>query len=140
MPRYDFSRRDFLKIATSALLSASALLGLAGFLEFLGYQTEPAAKTEFDLGPAGLYTVGSRTVFADIPAVLIHAPRGFIALSLVCTHLGCTVEQKSDGFACPCHGSRYDSSGAVVRGPAAQPLRVLRLETASNGRLILHTN
>ncbi len=136
----DFSRRDFLKVTTSALLTASGLLGLAGLLEFLSYQTEPAAKTEFDLGSAAAFPVGSRTVFADIPAVLIRTQSGFIALSLICTHLGCTVEQRSDGFACPCHGSLYNRNGGVVRGPAVKALRVLRLETAANGRLILHTN
>jgi cytochrome b6-f complex iron-sulfur subunit len=41
-------------------------------------------------------------------------------INAVCTHLGCVVpwnvvEKK---FKCPCHGSQYDSTGKVVRGPA----------------------
>jgi cytochrome b6-f complex iron-sulfur subunit len=70
--------------------------------------------------------------------VLIHDENGFSALSLICTHLGCTVEQKAEGFVCPCHGSRYDLNGAVQHGPAAKALHVLRLETTNDGHLHLY--
>ena len=46
----------------------------------------------------------------------------FVALSSICTHLGCRVRKARDGFECPCHGSRYDLHGQVVNGPAARPL------------------
>ncbi|MCJ8282283.1 MAG: Rieske 2Fe-2S domain-containing protein, partial [Rivularia sp. ALOHA_DT_140] len=38
----------------------------------------------------------------------------------VCTHLGCVVPWKiaENKFKCPCHGSQYDATGKVVRGPA----------------------
>jgi ubiquinol-cytochrome c reductase iron-sulfur subunit len=39
----------------------------------------------------------------------------------VCTHLGCIpLGQQGDfgGWFCPCHGSHYDTSGRVRRGPA----------------------
>jgi len=50
--------------------------------------------------------------------------RAFTALSAVCMHQGCLVVMATAQpvFVCPCHGSRYDHSGAVVRGPAADPL------------------
>jgi nitrite reductase/ring-hydroxylating ferredoxin subunit len=48
-----------------------------------------------------------------------------LALDLACTHLGCTVSATASGFACPCHGSRFGSSGQVVSGPAAGPLERL---------------
>jgi Rieske Fe-S protein len=46
------------------------------------------------------------------------------AFSAVCTHQGCLVNEVSDGkISCPCHGSVFDAStGAVVLGPASQPL------------------
>lgn len=45
------------------------------------------------------------------------------ALTTVCTHQACTVSNVSNGvFTCPCHGSQYDPSGRVVRGPAPSPL------------------
>jgi len=46
----------------------------------------------------------------------------YIALSPICTHLGCRVRKARDGFECPCHGSRYDLSGQVINGPAARNL------------------
>ncbi len=95
---------------------------------------------EFDVGLASDYPPGSRSLIADVPAILIHNAGGFTALSLICTHLGCTVEQKDDGFACPCHGSRYNADGQVTRGPAPKALRVLRVEQSPQGHLVLHTN
>ena len=134
------SRRDFLKLGTAALLTASGLIGLGGLIRFLDFQTEPVPKTEFDLGSASKYPIGSRTALQDVPALLIHNPNGFTALSLVCTHLGCTVQEKPDGFTCPCHGSRYDENGNVLRGPAQKPLKPLRVETTSSGHLMLYTD
>jgi cytochrome b6-f complex iron-sulfur subunit len=136
----NLSRRDFLKLTTASLLAVSGLLGLDGLLRFLNYQTEPSPKTEFDLGPAAKYPLGSQTLLADVPAVLIHDASGFSALSLVCTHLGCTVEQTPAGFTCPCHGSRYDEKGRVQRGPAKEPLPQLRIETTPDDHLILYAD
>lgn len=47
-----------------------------------------------------------------------------VALSPVCTHLGCTVrwEPQAKQFQCPCHGGVYDASGKVVSGPPNRPL------------------
>jgi ubiquinol-cytochrome c reductase iron-sulfur subunit len=50
----------------------------------------------------------------------------------VCTHLGCiplgqkTTEPKGEfgGWFCPCHGSQYDTSGRIRKGPAPQNLLV----------------
>ncbi|MFA5872646.1 MAG: Rieske 2Fe-2S domain-containing protein [Anaerolineales bacterium] len=140
MSNRTLSRRDFLKLASAAILTASGLLGLEGLFRFLNTQTEPLPPTEFDLGPASNYPPGSRKVLPDIPALLLHAQSGYSAISLVCTHLGCTVESKPEGFACPCHGSRFDPQGNVTRGPANKPLRSLRVEVTSDNELRLYTN
>jgi len=131
------SRRDFLKLLTNGLLTLSGVLGLGAILRFLGYIPETTRRSEFDLGPADRYPVGSRTPILSIPALLIHDEDGFRALSLVCTHLGCTVEQQAAGFACPCHGSRFDANGNVTHGPAGAPLRSLRVEVNETGNVIV---
>jgi cytochrome b6-f complex iron-sulfur subunit len=136
----EISRRDFLKLASQGFLALSGLFGLGMLFRFLGYQTEPPPPTDFDLGQASNYAPGSRTLRPEIPAVVIRTASGFTALSLICTHLGCTVESKPEGFACPCHGSRFDPQGKVVLGPAAKPLNSLRTGITSDGKLHVYTN
>ncbi|MBN2148125.1 MAG: ubiquinol-cytochrome c reductase iron-sulfur subunit [Anaerolineales bacterium] len=131
------SRRDFVKLATQALLTASGLLGLNAFIRLVSAQTSAPPPTQFDLGPASSYPLGSRTVIPDVPAILLHTEAGFSALSLVCTHLGCTLDQTSDGFTCPCHGSQFGADGFLQRGPAKQPLAPLPIEQNAEGHLIL---
>jgi menaquinol-cytochrome c reductase iron-sulfur subunit len=50
--------------------------------------------------------------------------RDFIAMSNVCTHLGCRVRWISDQeqFFCPCHNGVFDKEGNVVAGPPPRPL------------------
>ncbi len=134
------NRRDFLKLATSAVLSLTGLIAGAGLLRFLEFQTDPSRPSEFDLGPASSFPMDSRTTQPDVPALVVRSSAGFKVLSLVCTHLGCTVDVTADGFACPCHGSRYDLEGAVRRGPATNALRLLRSEINNSGHLIVHTD
>lgn len=132
------SRRDFLKLGTNFLLSLGGAFGLGGLVHFLSYEMDPAPPSQYDLGAAGDYPQGSRVVFLQIPAVLIHNDDGFLALSLVCTHLGCTVEHKDGEYECPCHGSKYDAAGRVARGPSTTPLKKLRVEVNDVGNVILH--
>ena len=139
MNKPSISRRDFLKLTLDSLLAFAGLLGLGGLIRFLSYKTEPPQPSEYDLGPADNYASDSRTTLPEVPAVLIRSNGKFTALSLVCTHLGCTVGVQADGFACPCHGSRFNGDGYPVKGPATQPLKPLRVEQTSDGKLILHT-
>ncbi len=58
----------------------------------------------------------------------------------ICTHLGCipkgqrTGEQRGDygGWFCPCHGSHYDTSGRIRKGPAPKNLPVPGYEFLSD--------
>jgi cytochrome b6-f complex iron-sulfur subunit len=134
----DYTRRDFLTLARNGFLWLSAALGLGGLLHFLDYDPNPAPQTEFDLGPVSNYPPGSRTLLSDPPSVLLHNESGFSALSLVCTHLGCTVNQNKDGFNCPCHGSHFEADGEVTRGPAADSLPSMRVEITTENRVVLH--
>lgn len=51
----------------------------------------------------------------------------------ICTHLGCVPNLVSDdGWFCPCHGSVYDSSARIVRGPAPKNLEIPPYEFISD--------
>src|SRR5690554_1587844 len=52
----------------------------------------------------------------------------WLVMSGVCTHLGCVPLGNGagdfNGWFCPCHGSHYDSSGRIRRGPAPENLHI----------------
>ena len=53
----------------------------------------------------------------------------WLIVSALCTHMGCVpIPYKGDfgGYFCPCHGSHYDASGRVRKGPAPLNLEVLK--------------
>jgi len=53
----------------------------------------------------------------------------------VCTHLGCVpIGEKGEynGWFCPCHGSHYDTSGRVRKGPAPNNLEIPKYEFVDN--------
>lgn len=133
------SRRDFIKLSTNALFGLSGLLGLGGLMRYFNYLPEPETPVEFDLGEPANYPADSRTVRSDIPAVIYNRNGKIVAFSLICTHLGCTIAENGVEFDCPCHGSRFDESGAVLTGPAQQPLKNLRVEILEDNTLKLHT-
>jgi Rieske Fe-S protein len=63
--------------------------------------------------------------FTFLGPVIAHRKEGeTVFLWSSCTHMGCTITKEEHGFlVCPCHGSKYDSNGTVVRGPAVEPLK-----------------
>lgn len=79
------------------------------------------AKAPEDLEP------GEGTVIRrGVSPVAVHRDEGgrLRAVSAVCSHLGCVVHfnDAERSWDCPCHGSRFDLDGAVLNGPATEPL------------------
>jgi ubiquinol-cytochrome c reductase iron-sulfur subunit len=59
-------------------------------------------------------------------------------LIAICTHLGCIPlahQGDYDGYFCPCHGSQYDSSGRIRRGPAPANLALPPYEFVSDTKI-----
>ncbi|HIZ89353.1 MAG: ubiquinol-cytochrome c reductase iron-sulfur subunit [Candidatus Mucispirillum faecigallinarum] len=56
---------------------------------------------------------------------IIKDDNGIKVFSISCTHLGCVLNVENDKFICPCHGSIFDLSGNVLKGPALKPLKQL---------------
>jgi ubiquinol-cytochrome c reductase iron-sulfur subunit len=56
----------------------------------------------------------------------------------ICTHLGCVpLGQAGDfnGWFCPCHGSHYDTSGRIRKGPAPKNLEIPSYEFVGDSRI-----
>ncbi len=74
---------------------------------------------------------------------MVHTEGRLVAISTVCTHLGCTPnwlngEQK---FKCPCHGSGYYINGVNFEGPTPRPLERYRVyEDAITGNVVVDKN
>ncbi|RFZ91924.1 hypothetical protein D0C36_10775 [Mucilaginibacter conchicola] len=75
-----------------------------------------------------LQTVGSSKVASGVILVRLAAdnvPASFTAVQVACTHQGTAINYNTNQgkFICPNHGSEFSTSGAVVVGPATQPLK-----------------
>ena len=103
-------------------LPKTAKLNLHAGQEFFGERVRPAEASSAGEVPAGEARVvrsgaGKIGVFRDEDG-------GVHGVSLRCTHLGCLLRfnDAERSWDCPCHGSRFDVDGAVLAGPATQPL------------------
>lgn len=69
-----------------------------------------------------------RTVFRDEPLLLLNQGGTVRALSGLCTHESCELgwNDAQRLIQCPCHGSVFDASGQVVKGPATEALPAFR--------------
>jgi cytochrome b6-f complex iron-sulfur subunit len=83
-----------------------------------------------------LAAVGSAALVqsASGPILVAHtAADTFTAVTATCTHEACTVTGfTGQSFVCPCHGSRFSTSGAVQNGPATRALRSFATRLAGN--------
>ncbi len=119
----------------AAGLGGGLAAGLGGVVlwRFLDWRPPPPAPQLFEPLPQ---PAGQRPVLRQAGQILLvqQGERAW-ALSARCSHLGCGVSPADDGqgLICPCHGSRYDLSGAPLRGPAEEPLAPLHVEALPDG-------
>ena len=106
---------------------------------------EPGQVRAFEIRDDGAKAVGRSRIPLLKAAGIGRAKEGRITLANVagtvyaiddsCTHRGCSLgDGKLDGstLQCACHGSRFDvTSGAVVRGPAEDPVRSYPVHVAN---------
>ena len=124
-------RRSFLKGALAVLGATS----LASFAYPLFKYLAPSASAERSktlIIPKRDIPLGDskEIVYNGVPAVILNRPgKGLIAVSRVCTHLGCLVQYDKENkrLLCPCHAGVYDLEGNIVSGPPPKPLPKLPL-------------
>jgi Rieske Fe-S protein len=121
------SRRDFLGEVWRWMGIGLAALGVG--LLWKSLRPARGESREVELTPDLLARLSIGEGFAAGGLFLTGTPSAPKALSLECTHLGCRVAPRpAGGFACPCHGSRFDADGRVTSGPARRPLARAVLE------------
>ena len=146
------SRREFCAQAISLVTVASLLEGCGGGGNPAapgggGGTNIPSLPTVTGNAAGGSITISniSGTPLASVgSAALVQAGNNsilvartgqdsFRAFTAVCTHEQCIVTGfQSDVFVCPCHGSRYNTSGAVVQGPAPRALTAFGTQFTNN--------
>jgi nitrite reductase/ring-hydroxylating ferredoxin subunit len=126
------SRRDFL---SRALVGTCSLAGLAGSFRLLVPNDNPGLLKRFAVGGRSDFGMNTLTWLPHRDLFVIHNQMGFGALSARCTHLGCVLRRTADGFACPCHGARFDANGQVISGPARRSLPWYNMWVAPTGQL-----
>ena len=103
-------------------LPGAAKLNLHAGQEFVGERLRPAEASSAGEVPAG----EARVVRSGVGKIGVFRDEdgGVHGVSLRCPHLGCLVRfnDAERSWDCPCHGSRFDVDGAVLAGPATQPL------------------
>ena len=154
-PSTPVGRRGFLGLVTWAI---GGLISLGFAIPGLAYLVSPTLRKAEEeqwipLGSTTKVELGTPTLFKaniqrqtgwivneeQIAAFLLTEDgREFIAMSNICTHLGCRVRWIADReqFLSPCHNGVFDKFGNVVSGPPPRPLDryPVKLE---NGRIFI---
>lgn len=133
-------RRDFMKAAIAGIGGLiGAAIGLPAIAYVVGPALAKAADTWIRLGTVSKVELGNPTLFKTTietqtgwinaeeefsAYVLTENGQDFIAMSNICTHLGCRVRWIPDeqGFYCPCHNGVFAKDGSVLTGPPPRPL------------------
>jgi len=150
------TRKSFLGLA---IWSIGGLISLGMGIPAIAYIIGPAlnrtqAQEWIRLGPTSKIELNTPTLYKftiqrktgwiineeEVSVyVLTGNGRDFIAMSNICTHLGCRVRWISDQeiFFCPCHNGVFDKEGVVVSGPPPRPLDRYELKVEADQLFIL---
>jgi len=134
-------RRKFMGFATWAI---GGIISAAMAIPAVNYIIGPSLKKSegqdwIRLGSSSKIELGTPTLFKTAIQkqtgwivnetelsiyILTDDGREFVAMSNICTHLGCRVRWIGDEqqFFCPCHNAIFAKDGSVVTGPPPRPL------------------
>jgi cytochrome b6-f complex iron-sulfur subunit len=137
LKKEDVSRRDFLSFASIGAVVLSSLAVVAGILRFTKPNVHYEESKKVKIGKPEIFPVGATKKFDNPNFFVFSDNEGLHAVSSICTHLGCIVVLKKDGFQCPCHGSAYNKDGKVIAGPAPRSLPWLEVSQNIDGTLVV---
>jgi len=146
---FDYSRRGLLKAmgGFAALIGIGVLLGslkLTGPVQQGTQISQSSATTATGAGAGSIANVNNLQVGTPhlfeypvgYPSALVKNQDGSLtAVSMLCTHVCCQLsyDVASKVYYCPCHGSVFDLTGKVVRGPASTDLPTIQLRVDASG-------
>ena len=136
-----FSRRGFFTLVGLVAFGVANLAALVLSLRFVVPNVTYDESLLFKAGSPSDYPIGSTTIFSDKRIALNRDADGFYAISLICTHLGCTPRwfQSDAMFRCPCHGSTYTKAGVRVFGPAPRSMDTMKITIDGAGNITVNT-
>jgi len=137
----ELSRHNFMQLA---IWGVGGLIGAGFGIPAIVYVVGPSLQSQqtqswMRLGPTSKVELGTPTLFTvtietqtgwitneqEISVyILTNDARTYIAMSNICTHLGCHIRwiAEQNHFFCPCHNGVFDASGNVISGPPPRPL------------------
>jgi cytochrome b6-f complex iron-sulfur subunit len=116
------ARRDFLGLAALGAAISALLFATIGMLRLPKAAVLSSPSRKFRVTLPDTLAEGTAFVPPGRSVAMFRDGQGVYAVSTICTHLGCIVRPGTDGFECPCHGSRFTLDGTVVKGPAPRAL------------------
>lgn len=134
------SRQEFLALLAWSSVGIPASLMGAGSFAFLVPRVTSGSPSSLEIGRTEDFPPESQIILPENQLTIISEAAGLRAMSVRCTHLGCTVGKVEWGYQCPCHGSRFDHSGRVLRGPAPRPLPWFKILEGPDGLLVVDTS
>lgn len=159
----DSDRRDFLEKATVAVGVAGVAAACWPFISSMNPSVDVLEKGTAEVDLAAIQSGQMLTVsWEGKPVFIMHRnpeqiaamqsspggsdpqddgartqqPQWLVVVGL-CTHLGCIPTQNNNGWLCPCHGSVYDNSGRVMRGPAPKNLLVPPYKFVASDKIVI---
>jgi cytochrome b6-f complex iron-sulfur subunit len=157
------TRRQFLLIMGALGATVATVFSTAKILQFMfpGATNEDPQAFKVNIDPNSI-TIGNPLQITAKRVSIVRDNGGFYAVYLVCTHLGCTpnytttvtqgtgvadsvASQRGErggqgmpnGWACPCHGSRYFIDSTNFYGPAPRPMDWVDVQYAVDGTLVV---
>lgn len=145
----NYSRRGFIKafVGFGGLIGLGVVLGSIKLPAPAAPSTQAATTTQVGTNKGSIANINSlqagTPVYFDYPSagypnmLMKNADGSLTALSTLCTHVCCQCSYiaSSKIFYCPCHGSEFDSSGRVIRGPATADLPTISLKIDNAGNV-----
>ena len=122
------NRRTFLKIT------------LAGIVAFFVYSwnklTQKTIRDNQNKQTQLPYNQNKTVTFSD-GFIIVTQNGQTTVFDSRCSHLGCKINQlENNQLVCPCHGSTYNLSGKVIKGPAYKNLEIVPSKITADGKNI----